>query len=208
MGILSCNNDEPTKAMRPFCKNGDGLVMSESAVVLVLERAAKARQRGAEIFGEVAGSHSTSEGRNPLLLQRSGEAVARAVQGALQNACMNIGELDSIQSHGVGLSAYDKAEVQAYKTALGGHAYRVPISAIKSMTGQPYSVGGLLGVVAGCMALHTGIVAPTINLDEPAEDCDLDFVPNHARMNSPKNVLVSAMSFGGTHSSVILRKAI
>ena len=115
-------------------------------------------------------------------------------------------ELESIQSHGVGLDVYDFAESTAYKTALGDHAYRVPISAIKSMTGQPYSVGGLLGVTAGCMALNTGIIPPTINLNEPRENCDLDFVPNFARLNSPKNALITSMSFGGTHSAIILKK--
>ncbi len=207
MGILSLSNDEPTKAMRPFSKNGDGLVVSESSVVLVLERAASARRRGVPIFAEIAGAHAASEGgRNPLILERNGKAVSRAVAGALKSACMNPVELDSIQSHGVGLSVYDKAEVQAYKLALGDHAYRVPISAVKSMTGQPYSVGGLIGVAAGCMALTTGVVPPTINLDEPEEGCDLDFVPNHARLNAPENALVSALSFGGTHSALVLRK--
>lgn len=206
MGIFSLNNDEPTKAMRPFNTLGDGLVVSESSIVFVLERADRAMRRGVEIFGEIAGACATSEGRNPLLLQRDGEAVARSISGALQNACMNPTDVDSIQSHGVGLSVYDKAEVQAYKTALGEHAYRVPISAVKSMTGQPYSVGGLLGVASGCMALSRGVVAPTINLDAPSEEYDLDFVPNEARLNSPNNVLVTAMSFGGTHSSLVLRK--
>jgi 3-oxoacyl-(acyl-carrier-protein) synthase len=206
MGILSQQNNDPAKAMQPFSKHSDGIVVSESSVVLLLERAEIAKQRGAHIFAEVAGAHSTSEGRNPLLLQRNGEAVSRAITGALQHAGLNTTDLDSIQSHGVGLSAYDAAEVQAYKTALGEHAYRVPISAVKSMTGQPYSVGGLLGLAGGLMSLETGVIPPTINLHEPAEGCDLDFVPNEARLNRPENVLVTAMSFGGTHSALILRK--
>ena len=206
MGILSLQNSEPSKAMQPFSRHSDGIVVSESSVILVLERADAARQRGAHIYAEVAGAHSTSEGRIPLVLQRNGEAVSRAISGALENAGLNVTDLDCIQSHGVGLSAYDAAEVQAYKTALGEHAYRVPISAVKSMTGQPYSVGGLLGLAGGLMSLETGIIPPTINLDEPADGCDLDFVPNEARLNAPNNVLVAAMSFGGTHSALILRK--
>jgi 3-oxoacyl-(acyl-carrier-protein) synthase len=206
IGILSELNDTPEKAMRPFDRSSDGLVLSEASVVLVLERASTARARRAPIFAEVAGSCSQSEGGNPLLLQRNGDAVSRAVLGALRAAGLNPEDVEALQAHGVGLSTYDKAEVQAYKTALGDHAYRVPISAIKSMTGQPYSVGGLLGVAAGCMSLTTGIVPPTINHESPAEGCDLDFVPNEARLNAPNNVVVTAMSFGGTHTSVVLRK--
>ena len=206
MGILSQQNDEPAKAMRPFEKSGDGLVLSEAATIVVLERADAAKRRGAPIFAEVAGAYATSEGGNPLLLQRNGEALARAIQGALRSSGMEPDDIECIQSHGVGLSAYDKAEVQAYKTALGDHAFRVPISAVKSMTGQPYSVGGLFGVAGGCMSLTTGIVPPTVNHEDPAEGCDLDFVPNRARLNAPTNVLVTAMSFGGTHTAMVLRK--
>ncbi|MFP6583938.1 MAG: beta-ketoacyl-[acyl-carrier-protein] synthase family protein [Candidatus Hydrogenedentota bacterium] len=206
IGILSQNNDEPDKAMRPFDHDGDGLVLSEAAVVLVLERASTARKRNAPIFAEIAGGGAASEGGNALLLERSGEAVSRAVLGAVRNAGMNPQDVDCIQAHGAGLSTYDKAEVQAYRTAFGAHATRIPISAVKSMTGQPYSVGGLLGVAGGCMSLTTGIIPPTINFTSPAEGCDLDFVPNEARLNAPSNVLVTAMSFGGTHSSLMLRK--
>lgn len=206
IGILSQKNDVPEKAMRPFDKDGDGLVLSEASIVLVLERGSAARKRGASIFAEIAGSGSASEGNNPLLLQRNGDAVSRAILSALRASGMAKDDVECIQAHGVGLSTYDKAEVQAYKTALGPHALRVPISAVKSMTGQPYSVGGLLGVAGGCMSLTTGIVPPTINHGSPTEGCDLDFVPNEARLNAPTNVLVTAMSFGGTHSAVVLRK--
>ena len=207
LGLLATNYTNPQDAMRPFDQSSNGLVLSESAVVLVLERADHAIRRGAPILAEIASSYSASEGSNPLILQRSGEAIARCVTGALYGAGMHPHELESIQSHGVGLDVYDFAESTAYKTALGDHAYRVPISAIKSMTGQPYSVGGLLGVTAGCMALTTGMIPPTINLNEPRENCDLDFVPNFARLNSPKNALVTSMSFGGTHSAIMLKKS-
>lgn len=206
LGLLAQNNKHPEQAMRPFDQDAKGLVLSESAVVLVLERADHAIRRGAPILAEVASSYSVSEGGNPLLLQRSGDSIARCVNGALNAAGMNPNELESIQSHGVGLDIYDIAETAAYKIALGDHAYRVPISAVKSMTGQPYSVGGLLGTTAGCMALTTGIMPPIINLENPREECDLDFVTQHARLNTPKNTLVTSMSFGGTHSALVLKK--
>ena len=101
---------------------------------------------------------------------------------------------------------YDRSESAAYKRALGPHAYRIPISAPKSMTGQPYAAGGLLGVGAALLALGEGVMPPTINLHDPDPDCDLDYVPLTARMNDVRSVLVTAMSFGGTHSGVVLRK--
>lgn len=207
LGLLAeGGREEPHKMMRPFEEHSSGFVLSESAVVVILERADHAIRRGARILAQVASSFSASEGGNPLLLQRNGDTIARCITGALNAAGMHPQELESIQAHGVGLDIYDFAETAAYKTALGQHAYRVPISATKSMTGQPYSVGGLLGVSAACMALTTGVVPPTINLDTPREACDLDFVPHRARLNDPRNALVTAMSFGGTHSSMVLKK--
>lgn len=206
LGILATEYSTPQDAMRPFDKKSNGLVLSECATVIIIERANHALRRGAPILAEVASAYSASEGSNPLILQRSGEAIAQCVNGALQSAGMHPTELQCIQSHGVGLDIYDFAETSAYKSALGDHAYRVPISAIKSMTGQPYSVGGLLGVTAACMSLNTGIIPPTINLNEPREECDLDFVPNHARLNSPQNALITSMSFGGTHTAMMLKK--
>ena len=108
----------------------------------------------------------------------------------------------------MGLENYDLCEVNGYKAALDSHAYRIPISATKSMIGQAYSAGGLLSVAAALMSLETGIMPPTINLDHPAEDCDLDFVANTARWNDPETALVTALSFGGTHSAVMLRKSV
>jgi 3-oxoacyl-[acyl-carrier-protein] synthase II len=206
LGIVSQCNDEPEKAMRPFDRTSDGLVLSESAVVLVLERADRARARGARIFAEVAGCGSSSEGNNPIILERDGHALARAMQLALSDAGMQPEDVDCAQCHGVALKNYDRMETQAYRRALGPHAYRIPITATKSMIGQSYSVGGLLGVAAALLTIETGVVPPTINLTDPDPECDLDFVPLAPRMNDVRSAIVTALSFGGTHSATVLRR--
>jgi len=205
LGILSQHNDDPEHAMRPFDETGDGLVLSEAAVTLVLERADRAKARGARILAEIAGNGSSAEGTNPLVLQRDGLAISRAIDEALDDAGLMPNELDCIHCHGVALPMYDKSEVNAYKRSFGKHAYRIPITAPKSMVGQAYAVGGLINVASATMSLNTGIIPPTINLEVPAPECDLDFVPNTARLNNPNNAMVTAMSFGGTHGASILK---
>jgi 3-oxoacyl-[acyl-carrier-protein] synthase II len=205
LGVLSTNNDEPERAMRPFSGDSSGIVLSEGAVVLVLERLGAARARGARIFAEVAGSGSAAEARNPLTLERSGEALARAATHAMASAGALPQDIDFIAAHGVSLKLYDRSETNAYKRALGAHAYRVPVSAAKSMVGQPYSVGGLMGVGSALLALEKGLVSPTINLEHSDAECDLDYVPHDARRNVVKTALVCSMCFGGTHSAAVLR---
>lgn len=206
LGILSERCDEPEKAMRPFDKNSDGIVLSEGAVSVVLERLDYALARGARIFGEFAGYGGTSEGHNPLLIQKNGEALTRAIGLALQDSGMSPHELDSAYCHGVSLGMYDKSEVTSYKDALGTHAFRIPISATKSMIGQAYAAGGLFSVAGALMSLETGIAAPTINLEDPYPECDLDFVCTGARVNDIRSAMVTTMSFGGTHAAAILRR--
>jgi 3-oxoacyl-[acyl-carrier-protein] synthase II len=206
LGVLSTRNDEPEKAMRPFSGDSSGIVLSEACVVLVLEKLSAARARGARILGEVAGNHSAAEAYNPLLLDRSGEALARACRGAMDEAGTGPRDIDHIQAHGVSLKIYDRSETNAYKEVFGQRAYRVPVSGVKSMIGQPYSAGGLLGVAAALCALDRGLVCPTINLDNPDAECDLDYVPWRARRNRVETALVTAMCFGGTHSATVLRR--
>lgn len=206
LGILSKRNDEPTRAMRPFDRGRDGIVLSEGACAVVLERRDRALSRGARILAEVAGSGSAAEGGNPLILDKEGRALARAVESALREAGISPREVDSIQAHGVSLEMYDRCETNAYKRVFGRHAYRTPVSGIKSMIGQSYAAGGLMGLAAGVFALHEGVIAPTVNLEDPDPECDLDFVPNQARVNDVNVVLVAAMSFGGTHAATVLRR--
>ncbi|GMU92724.1 MAG: 3-oxoacyl-[acyl-carrier-protein] synthase 2 [Candidatus Hydrogenedentota bacterium] len=206
LDIVSKRNDEPEKAMRPFDKDSDGIVLSEGAGCVILERADRARARGAPIYAEICGYGAASEGVNPLVIDKEGKALARAIAHALDESGMRPDDLDAAVSHGVSLSMYDRSESRAYKLALGDHAYRIPITAPKSMTGQPYAAGGLLSVGAALLALSEGVIAPTINLDTPDPECDLDFVPHTVRLNDVRTALVTAMSFGGTHSAVALRR--
>ncbi|MCC6696220.1 MAG: beta-ketoacyl-[acyl-carrier-protein] synthase family protein [Candidatus Hydrogenedentes bacterium] len=206
LGILSKRNDEPGKAMRPFDRGSDGIVLSEGAGAIILERADLAVARGAPILAEVCGYGAAAEGMNPLILDKEGRALARAIQIALQDAGIQATDIDGAACHGVSLPAYDRSETSSFKLALGRHAYRIPITACKSMTGQPYSAGGILNVGTALLALQEGIVPPTINLDDPDPVCDLDFVPKKARLNDIRSMLVTAMSFGGTHGALVMRK--
>lgn len=206
LGILSKRNDEPTKAMRPFDRNRDGIVLSEGACALVLEREDYARARGAQILAELAGNGSAAEAKNPLILDRTGAGLAHAIESALREAGLQPDEIDHVQAHGVSLDMYDHCETNAYKSVFGKHAYRMAISGVKSMVGQAYSAGGLLSVGGALLALHEGTIAPTINLEDPDPLCDLDFVPRRARMNDVAAALVCSISFGGTHSAAVLRR--
>ena len=204
LGILSKRNDAPEEAMRPFDKHRDGIVLSEGAVAVVLERADHAKARGARILGELLGFGSAAEARNPLILDPEGLALSRAITLAINDAKLRPADIDHIESHGVSLAMYDQCETRAYKRALGNHAYRMPVSAIKSMTGQAYAAGGLLSAAGALLTINTGLVPPTINLTDPDPACDLDYVPQRSRLNDAKTVLVAAMSFGGTHSAAVL----
>jgi 3-oxoacyl-[acyl-carrier-protein] synthase II len=206
LGICSKRNDAPDKAMRPFDRHRDGMVLSEGAAALVLEREDHARARGAQIFCEVTGMGSASEGVNALILDKNGVAMARAILLALEQAGAIPEDIDHIQAHGVSLEMYDHCETNAYKRALGDHARRVPISGIKSMMGQAYAAAGLFGVGAAILALTEGVVSPTVNLEHPDPVCDLDYVPLAPRLNDPGTALVSSMSFGGTHSAALLQR--
>ena len=206
LGILSKRNDAPEKAMRPFDSGRDGIVLAEGAVALVIEREDYARARGARILAEVIGTGSSSEAGNPLILGKDGVALSRAIESALRDAGIQPKDVDHIEAHGVSLDMYDRCETQAYKRSFGDHAYRIPISAVKSMCGQAYAAGGLLGVAAAIMTLNEGVVPPTINLDDPDPQCDLDYVPHLARCNDISTALITAISFGGTFSASLLRR--
>ncbi len=207
LGILSKRNSEPQSAMRPFDRHRDGIVLSEGACTVVLEREDTARARGAQILGVIAGCGSAAEGTNPLILDREGKSLADAIERTLRSSGVSTREIDCIQAHGVSLDMYDRCETNAYKRVFGNEAYRIPISAVKSMIGQSYSAGGLLGFAAALLSLNRDIISPTLNLDDPDPLCDLDFVPKQARLNDVGAALVVAISFGGTHSATIVRRA-
>lgn len=207
LGILSSRNDDPQSAMRPFDTTGDGLVLGEAAACLILERASNAKARGARILGQVSGYGFSSEGNNPILIEKDGAALSRAIDAALAHAGLRPQDVDAVHGHGVALTMYDRGETNAYKRSFGPHAYRIPISATKAMTGQTYSVGGFLNVAGALMTINEGIMPPTLNLNDPLPECDLDYVPLRARRNDVDHVLVTTLSFGGTHGAALVSRA-
>ena len=206
--VLSKRNNEPERAIRPFELNRDGIVLSEGAGALVLERLDRAQDRGAEIYAEIRGFASAREGEEIVKGKDEGKSIARVMQGALANAEMLETDIDYISAHGVGLPDYDLAETNAIKEVFGHHAYNMPVSSIKSMIGQPFAASGALQTVASCLSLRHGQVPPTINYDHPDPRCDLDYVPNRSRSARLRTSLIHAHGMGGTTSVVILGKPV
>ena len=204
--VLSKRNDEPAKASRPYDVNRDGMVLSEAGAAVVLEELNHALQRGATIYGEIVGQSSISEAGKTVVVEISGESMAKAIEIALKNANLNPGDIDYINAHGNSMIDYDISETNGFKLALGDHAYRIPVSSIKSMTGQSLAPASGLQLISSCLSLTTGIIPPTINYEHPDPKCDLDYVPNSARYNRVNRVLVNSHSVGGTHSVLILAK--
>jgi 3-oxoacyl-[acyl-carrier-protein] synthase II len=206
--VLSKRNNEPERAIRPFELNRDGIVLSEGAGALVLERLDRAQDRGAEIYAEIRGFASAREGEEIVKGKDDGKSITRVMQGALANAEMLETDIDYISAHGVGLPDYDLAETNAIKEVFGHHAYNMPVSSIKSMIGQPFAASGALQAVASCLSLRHGQVPPTINYDHPDPQCDLDYVPNRSRSARLRTSLIHAHGMGGTTSVVILGKPV
>ncbi len=204
--VLTHHNDPPQEACRPYDRSRDGLIVSEGSGAVTLETAAHAMERGAHIYAEVMGYAATSEAYHFLHGRPGGEELARALRLALLEAKMSAVEMDYVCAHGIGSRDYDIAEVNALKIVLGERAYHLPVSSIKSCTGQPFAAGGAWQTVAACMAIETGIVPPTINLREPDPQCDLDHVPLYARRARVDTVMVNSHSLGGTHACLIVRR--
>ncbi|MCF6148584.1 MAG: beta-ketoacyl-[acyl-carrier-protein] synthase family protein [Candidatus Kuenenia sp.] len=206
LGILSKRNDEPEKASRPYDKDRDGMVLSEGGATLVMEELEHALNRDADIYAEIVSYASTSEAQEIVQSDVSGNALIIAMEQALNKGKIYKEEVDYICAHGNAIPSYDIAETNAFKAFFGDYAYHIPVSSIKSMTGQSFAAGGGFQVVAGCLSLKNGIIPPTINLDVPDPCCDLDYVPNYARYTSMNAILINAHSVGGTHSVLLLKK--
>ncbi len=204
--VLAHRNEEPEKASRPYDATRDGLVLSEGAGAVVLETADRAVNRGAPIYAEVMGSGVTTEGEDLVRADPSGAHLAQALGQALAEARLAPEEIDYVCAHGIGNVDYDKADTRAIKRVLGDRAYNIPVSSIKSTTGQPFAAGALWQTVAACMAIQTDTVPPTINYHYPEPECDLDYVPNTARRSRVETVMINSHSFGGTHAALIIRE--
>jgi len=201
---LSKRSDEPEKASRPYDLLRDGLVISEGAGTLVLEDYEFARDRGATIYAELLGFKASSEAIGMRKGDLSGKVMADAIRGAISKSRLSIADIDHINAHGSSLTDYDICDSNAFKEAFGEHAYHIPITSIKSMIGQPISAAGTLQTAAACMSLTAQCAPPTINQEVPDPQCDLDYVPNVARVARIKRVLINAHSFGGSVSALVI----
>ena len=203
---LSTRNDEPTKASRPWDKDRDGFVMGEGAGVLMLELLDSAKARGAVILAEVVGYGMSGDAYHMTSPAPEGEGGARCMKMALATAGINTDEVDYINAHGTSTPAGDICETQGIKSVFGEHAKKLMVSSTKSMTGHLLGAAGGIEAAFSVLALHHGVVPPTINLDNPDEGCDLDYVPHHAREADIRVAISNSFGFGGTNASLVLRK--
>ena len=194
---LSTRNDEPERACRPFDAERDGFVMGEGGGAIVLEERDRALARGATILGEVIGYGMSADAYHITLPRPGGTGAARAMTAAMADAGIGPGQVSYINAHGTSTEANDATETAAIKLALGEDAYRVPVSSTKSMSGHVLGGAGAIEAVASILALERGLLPPTINLENPDPECDLDYVPNQAREFSGDYALSNSFGFGG-----------
>jgi 3-oxoacyl-[acyl-carrier-protein] synthase II len=207
MRVVSTNfNDRPSAASRPFERNRDGFVLGEGAWMFVLEEAEHARRRGARPCAELAGYGSTCDAFHRVALSPTGVQPARAIRLALEDAGLAPDEIDYVNAHGTSTPMNDPIETRALKAALGERARQIPISSSKSFVGHPQGACGALGVAAASQALLYGYVPPTLNLDEPDPECDLDYVPHEGHPTELRAALCNCISFGSKNSALVLRR--
>jgi minimal PKS ketosynthase (KS/KS alpha) len=199
-------NDDPGHASRPFDGSRDGFVLGEGAAVFVLEELDSARRRNAHVYAEVAGYASRCNAFHMTGLRPDGREMAEAISTALAEATMNADELDYVSAHGSGTRQNDHHETAALKRALGEHAYRTPVSSIKSMVGHSLGAIGSIEIAASVLAIQHNVVPPTANLNTPDPVCDLDYVPLTARDQRTDSVLTVGSGFGGFQSAMVLRR--
>jgi 3-oxoacyl-[acyl-carrier-protein] synthase II len=199
-------NDEPARASRPFSRDRSGMVLGEGAWVYVLEEYERARRRGADIYAEVTGYGATCDAYHRVRLEETGEEPARAMRLALEDAGRAPEEVDYVNLHGTSTVLNDRIETQALKLALGQSARRIPMSGTKSQIGHPQGASGAAGLAAALCAMSTGVIPPTINLDEPAPECDLDYTPNRARERDVRVALCNCIGFGSKNSALVVEK--
>ena len=203
MRALSRFNENPQRASRPFDSQRDGFVIGEGAAVLVLESGASVRRRGMTPLAEIRGYAATSDAHHLTEPAPAGDSAATAMKMALAAADIAPPEVDYINAHGTSTPLNDRQETKAIKLALGEDAYRIPISSSKSMTGHLLGAGGALEAAICVMSMGRGLIPPTINLMNPDPECDLDYVPNHARPAEVKVAMSNSFGFGG-HNSVLV----
>jgi 3-oxoacyl-[acyl-carrier-protein] synthase II len=206
MKALSTRNDEPTRASRPFDADRDGFVAGEGAGLVVLESLEHARRRGARIYAEIVGYGMTADAYHMTAPDPDGDGAARAMDGALRDAGLAPADVGYINAHGTSTPYNDKFETLAIKRVFGDHARRLAVSSTKSMTGHLLGAAGGIEAIATVLALHHGLLPPTINYETPDPECDLDYVPNQARKQDVEVALSNAFGFGGTNATLAFRR--
>lgn len=199
-------NDEPQRASRPFSLNRSGIVLGEGAWIYVLEELEHAKERGAKVYAEITGYGATCDAYHRVRLEESGDEPARAMKLALADAARKPEEVDYVNLHGTSTVLNDRIETSALKLALNGQAITTPMSATKSQIGHPQGASGAAGLAAALCAMHTGIIPPTINLDEPDPQCDLDYVANQGRKAEVRVALCNCIGFGSKNSALVVEK--
>ncbi len=203
---LSTRNDEPERASRPWDKERDGFVLSDGAGVLVLEDLEHAQRRGATIYGEVIGFGMSDDAHHITAPPASGEGAARSMKNAIRDAGIEPSEIGYINAHGTSTQVGDVAEVAAVKSVFADHASNLSMSSTKSMTGHLLGAAGAVEAIFSVLAIRDGVLPPTINLDNPDEGCDLDFVANKSRKADVRVALSNSFGFGGTNGTLIFRR--
>ena len=206
MKAMSTRNDDPKHSSRPFDKERDGFIMGEGAGVIVLEELEHAKARGARIYCELVGYGNTADANHMTSPAPGGEGAARCMRMALRGAGMNPDQIDYINAHGTSTPVGDVCETQAIKTVFGEHARKLPVSSTKGATGHMLGAAGAVEMAFCLKAMETGIVPPTINLQVPDPDCDLDYVPNTARELKVNAFVNNSFGFGGHNATVIARR--
>jgi minimal PKS ketosynthase (KS/KS alpha) len=200
----SARNDDPEHASRPFDASRDGFVLGEGGAVLILEELEQARRRGARIYAVIGGFATFGNAFHMTGLTPEGREMSEAIDRALDHARLDPSDVDYVNAHGSGTKQNDRHETAAVKRSLGEHAYRTPMSSIKSMVGHSLGAIGSIELVACALALHHGVVPPTANYSRPDPECDLDYVPGSARELPLRHVLSVGSGFGGFQSAVVL----
>jgi 3-oxoacyl-[acyl-carrier-protein] synthase II len=207
MTVLTSDwNDDPERASRPFARDRSGMVLGEGAWIYVLEEYERALKRDAKVYAEISGYGATCDAYHRVRLEETGTEPARAMQLALEDAGRTPAEIDYVNLHGTSTLLNDRIETSALKLALNGQARSIPMSATKSQVGHPQGASGAAGLGAALCAMHTNMIPPTINLDEPDPVCDLDYVPNQARKADVRVALCNCIGFGSKNSALVVER--
>jgi len=203
---LSKRNDDPAKASRPFDTDRDGFVLAEGAGIIILEEYEHAKARGAKIYAEVLGFGQSADGSHITAPDEQGRGAAHAMEVALKDAGLNLDAVQYINAHGTSTGLGDIAETRAVKRLFKDHAKKIPVSSTKSMTGHLLGASGGVEAIITTKTLESGVILPTINLDNPDDECDLDYVPNTARDATVNVAMSNSFGFGGHNVSLLLGK--